>query len=312
MEGAQHTDWERKQLESIELFLKQAIQGIDYFIEKNKSLRDRDAADSDDTVAADWMKFRGIVIDLYSVLDYVWYLLYCHFSHKGQPDFSDKGCELGFPYKKRGIRISEKAEHDQKRKFLKEKLKMIWGDSIGEETHFWKEIGAIILSVQPKMIVDSSGSPRTGKAEVKPGAEESLALLHYYRNCAAHKDLITFMPSKSLIEINHETRKIRLVTEKKEDHEGYFYMELEKPGFWIQLPSLTSDGEPSRLLIDVLHQLRDFVVGTVSRLLRSALLLPSPRRILEHHMDGCVLAIDLKLSQGKQEVKVRAVLSDGT
>ena len=28
-------------------------------------------------------------------------------------------------------------------------------------------------------------------------------------------------------------------------------------------------------------------------------------------MDGCVLAIDLKLSQGKQEVKVRAVLSDG-
>ena len=188
---------------------------------------------------------------------------------------------------------------------------MIWGDSIGEETHFWKETGAIILSVQPKMIVDSSGSPRTGKAEVKPGAEESLALLHYYRNCAAHKDLITFMPRKSLIEINHETRKIRLVTEKKEDHEGYFYMELEKPGFWIQLPSLTSDGEPSRLLIDVLHQLRDFVVGTVSRLLRSALLLPSPKRILEHHMDGCVLAIDLKLSQGKQEVKVRAVLSDG-
>ena len=79
---------------------------IDYFVEKDKALRDADSdEDSDEDVerSADWLKFRGIVLDLYSVLDYVWYLLYCHFSNDGQRDLSEKGCELGFPYKKKGI-----------------------------------------------------------------------------------------------------------------------------------------------------------------------------------------------------------------
>ena len=311
MAVAQHTEWEKKQLESIELFLKQAIQAIDYFVEKNESLRDADS-DEDIDRSADWLKFRGIMLDLYSVLDYVWYLLYCHFSNEGQPDFSDKGCELGFPYKKRGIKCSETPEHDQKRKFMKEKLKMIWGDKIGEETHFWKEIGATILSVQPKMIVDSSGTPQTVKAKVQLGDEESFALLHYYRNCAAHKDLITFMPRKSVIEINQSTRVTRLVT-SVEKREGCFCMELDKPGFWIQLPSSISEPPmESRLLMDVLTQLRDFVVNTASRLLRSALLLPSAKSILEHHIEGCRLTTASKLSQNQQEVTVTATMKDGT
>ena len=84
-------------------------------------------SDEDIDRSADWLKFRGIMLDLYSVLDYMWYLLYCHFSNNRQPDISDKDCELGFPCKKRGIKCSETPEHDQKRKFVKEKLKMIWG-----------------------------------------------------------------------------------------------------------------------------------------------------------------------------------------
>lgn len=308
MAVAQHTEWEKKQLESIQLLLKQAIQAIDYFVEKNESLRDANS-DKDVDRSADWLKFRGIMLDLYSVLDYVWYLLYCHFSNKGQPDFSDKGCELGFPYKKRGIRSSEKPEHDQKRKFVKEKLKMIWGDRIGEETHFWKEIGATIVSVQPKMIVDNSGTPQTGKAEVQPGVEESLALLHYYRNCAAHKDLITFMPKESLIEINQTTRVIQLVT-STEKKGGCLYMKLDRPGFWIQLPSSTR--ETNRLLIDVLMQLQDFVVNTASQLLRSALLLPSAKSILEHHIIGCKLEMEPKQSGNQQEAIVTATINDRT
>ena len=247
MAVALYTEWERKQLESIELFLKQAIQAIDYFIEKNKSLRDTESVEDTDR-SADWLKFRGIVLDLYSVLDYVWYLLYCHFSNEGQPDFSDKGCGLGFPYKKSGIKCSETREHDQTTKFLKERLKNIWDDKIGEEAHFWKEIGAIIVDLQPKKIVSSSGASVTENAKIQPGVQESFALLHYYRNCAAHKDLITFTSRKSVIEINQSTRVTQLVT-STEKRPGYFYMDLDKPGFWIQLPSSIS--EPSRLLVDV-------------------------------------------------------------
>ena len=307
MAVAQHTEWEKKQLESIELFLKQAIQTIDYFVEKDKELRDAES-DEDGNRSADWLKFRGIVLDLYSVLDYVWYMLYCHFSNKGQPDLSEKGCELGFPYKKRGIKTSVKPEHDQTKKFVKEKLKMIWGDKIGEETHFWREIGETIVSVQPKLTVDSSGAP-IGKAEVRPGVEESLALLHFYRNCAAHKDLITFMSKKSFVEINQTTRETRLVTEMKDDHEGYFYKDLDK-GFWIQLPGSISSSiyEPNRLLVDVLKQLQNFVVSTASRLLRSALLLPSAKSILVHHVHGCRLTTE---SQDRQEANVTATMTNG-
>ena len=308
MAVALHTEWERKQLESIELFLKQAIQAIDYFIEKNKSLRDTELVEDTDR-SADWLKFRGIVLDLYSVLDYVWYLLYCHFSNEGQPDFSDKGCGLGFPYKKNGIKCSETREHDQTTKFLKEKLKNIWEDKIGEEAHFWKEIGAIIINLQPKKIVSSSGAFVTENAKIQPGVQESFALLHYYRNCAAHKDLITFTSRKSVIEINQSTRVTRLVT-STEKRPGYFHMDLDKPGFWIQLPSSIS--EPSRLLVDVLTQLQDFVVSTASQLLTSALLLPSAKTILEHHIEGIKLTTDLKLSQNHHEVTVTATLKDGT
>jgi hypothetical protein len=312
MAVAQHTEWERKQLESIELFLKQAIQAIDYFTETNtESLRETES-DEDIDRSADWLKFRGIVLDLYSVLDYVWYLLYCHFSNGGEPDFSDKGCELGFPYKKRGIKCSTTPERDQTGKFVKEKLKMIWGDKIGEETHFWKEIGAVILNVQPKMIVGRSGAPETGKVVIQPGDEESFALLHYYRNCAAHKDLIRFMLRNSVIEIDQSTRVTRLVT-STERRDDCFYMELDRPGFWIQLPSSVSgsDREPSRLLVDVLTQLRKFVASIASQLLRSALLLPSAKNILEHHIEGIKLTTNVKVLQTQHEVTGTATMKNG-
>ena len=309
MAVVQHTDWEKKQLKSIKLFLNQASQAIDDFVEKDKALRNADLdEDLDEDESADWLKFRGIVLDLYSVLDYVWYLLYCHFSNNGQRDLSEKGCELGFPYKKKGIKTSEKPEHDQKSKFVKEKLKMIWGDKISEETDLWREIGETIFSVQPKLPVDNSGAP-IGKVQIQPGDEESLALLHFYRNCAAHKDLITFMSKKSWVEINQRTRETRLVTEKKDDHEGYFYMDIDKPGFWIQLPG-SIPNDPSRLLIDVLTQLKKFVVNTASRLLQSTQLLSSEKSILECHIDGCKQTMKFKASKDHREANVTAIMKN--
>ena len=311
MNIAELTEWERKQLDSIELLLKQAIKTIDYFVDKDKSLRDVDT----DEVAVkpeDWLKFRGIVVDLHSALDYVWYLLYCHFSNCGLLDLSDKGCTLGFPYKKKGIKCSNIPGHDQTGKFVKDKLEMIWSDRVGKQTHFWKEMGDTLLSVQPKMTLHESGKPLADKAEIRLGDEESFALLHFYRNCSAHKDLITFMPKKSWVEINQTTRETKLVTEKRVDYAGYFYKELDK-GLWIQLPGSipSSDSEPNRLLVDVLKQLQHFVVSTVSRLLRSALLIPSAKGILENHLDGCTLTTDFKVSNEQQEATVTATMKDG-
>ena len=315
MAVVQHTDWEKKQLKSIKLFLKQAIQAIDYFVEKDKALCDADSdedSDEDGDRSADWLKFRGIVLDLYSALDYVWYLLYCHFSNNGQLDLSEKGCALGFPYKKKGIKTSEKPERDHKSKFVKDKLKLIWGDKYGKETHIWREIGETILRLQPKLPVDNSGAP-IGEVQIQPGDEESFALLHFYRNCAAHKDLITFMSKESWLEINQKTRETRLVTERRDDQEGYYHRHIDKAGFWIQLPGSipSSVHEPSRFLIDVLTQLKHFVVSTANRLLQSALLLSSEQSILECHIDGCKQAMKFMTLQDQQEANVTAIMKNG-
>ena len=189
---------------------------------------------------------------------------------------------------------------------MKEKLKMIWGNKIGEETLIWREIDKTILSLQPKLPVDNSGAP-IGKVQIQSGAAESFALLHFYRNCAAHKDLITFISKKSWVEINQTTREIQLVTERKDNHEGYFYKEFDKAGLWIQLPGSipSSDREPSRLLTDVLTQLKTFVVSTASRLLQSALLLPLEKGILECHIDRCEEAMKFKTSQDQQEANLQ-------
>ena len=50
MAVVQHTDWEKKQLKSIKLFLNQASQAIDDFVEKDKALRN---ADSDEDLDED-------------------------------------------------------------------------------------------------------------------------------------------------------------------------------------------------------------------------------------------------------------------
>ena len=210
------------------------------------------------------------------------------------------------------MKTRKKTDDDQKSKFVEEKLKLIWGDKYGKETHFWWEIGETILSLQTKLPVNDSGTP-IGEVQIQPGDEESFALLHFYRNCAAHKDLITFMSKESWVEINQRTRETRLVTEKRDDHEGYFYKDVDKAGLWIQLPGSipSSVHEPSRILIDVLTQLKNFVVSTASRLLQSALLLPSEKSILECHIDGCKQAMKCKASQDQQEANVTAIMKNG-
>ena len=87
------TDWETDHLENVHLLLEQARQSYLYFEEKEL----RSGKEVDCRPKEDWLKFRGIVYDLYSVLDYVYYLLYCHFCNKGEPDLSQKKRSFRLP-----------------------------------------------------------------------------------------------------------------------------------------------------------------------------------------------------------------------
>ena len=302
--------WERTQLENVHLLLEQARTAIRDLEEKEKALRSGRDVDA----SRDWLTFRSITFDLYTVLDYTFFLLYCHFSNKGKPDFSLKANQFGFPSKPSGVKTAQTDAHDQSKKFVREKLQSLWGSKLGENTHFWREIGEVILAVQPKLEVNSSGTvKRANKPTVSVGDEESFALLHFYRNCSAHKDLIRFLPEKSWVEINQRTREIKLVRERQQQ-EGFFYYELDK-GYWVHLPEAIArredDGHDSRLLLEVLHQLIGFVTKTASKLLCSSLLLPSAKVLLREHFARCRTETKFKPAAGMQKAEVTVTTEQG-
>lgn len=303
--------WERTQLENVHLLLEQARTAIRDLEEKERALRSGRDVDA----SRDWLTFRSITFDLYSVLDYTFFLLHCHFSNKGQPDFSRKANHLGFPSKPSGVKTSQTEAHDQGKKFVQEKVQSLWDNKLSIKTHFWRDIGEVILAVQPKLEVNGSGAViGDGEPTISGGDEESFALLHFYRNCSTHRDLIRFLPEKSWVEINQRTREIKLVRERQEQ-EGFFYRELDK-GYWVHLPEAIArredDGHDSRLLLEVLHQMMTFVKKTTSKLLCSSLLLPSARVLLQDHFAGCRIDdTKFKPAAGMQKAEVTVTLEHG-
>ena len=282
------TEWEKQQLDSMHLLLEEAAGVIEYFKKTEEALSQKSPT-PERNVDEEVLKFRLIVFDLYSVLDYTYYLLYCHFSNKGRADLSQKSTQCGFPFKVKGVKISDTSSHDMRGSFIKDKLKFLWGGKLGEDTHIWKEIGHIILSVQPKLKVDNSGAVENGPDPiVSLGDEESFALLHFYRNCCTHRGLVHFEAKDMIFQINQATRVINVVRERN-DQEGIFNFHIPKTAYWIQLPEYilvhrSAEHCIPRMMMDVLQQLFSFVRRTSSKLLFSAFLIPRAEVILYNHL----------------------------
>jgi len=280
------TSWEKDQLESIHVLLEKAISNKDYFEEKDKNLS------SDGTggmlnrakpcETADWIKFRETMFDLYSVLDYTYFLLYCHFSNGGQPDHShDNAMKCGFPFKFKGVPTcleDPDCSQDKQDDFKGEKIEFLFKGKLKEGTHFCRDIIERILAVQPKKIVSKSGAEI--KKDIPDGDGESLALLHYFRNCSTHRSLIYFTSKEVWIEFDQITGEVRFVpTEEKKDDKNdkfYYYQDKALKGYILHLPEgLAVKKDRCRLLPVVLDRLVTFVKNFSKTLLSAALLLDS-------------------------------------
>ena len=195
--------------------------------------------------------------------------------------------QCSFPYTPKGVKTSKTPGQDQTERFLKDKLKLLLGDGVDERTQLWKDIGEIIISLQPKIEVDSSGKVVDVDGvvpKISPGDEESCALLHYYRNCTIHRCLIPIPSEDVCVEIDQTTRGIE-IARKQQDREGYFCRELGR-SYLIKLPKhITVQTEKERCLLDVLTQLKTFVTRTCNKLL-SAANLPE-RSFNEHSAQPC-------------------------
>ena len=222
--------------------------------------------------ADSWILFRYIVMDLYSLLDHAWYFLYCHFSNDGEADHSSKTViHLNFPFVCKGVKIVKddpQSGHDGRRKFVDTKSELILKKSIAN-IWFANVIGEIVLEPQPKCDTNISG--QSTDALLKPNSsEESLTLLHYYRNYVTHRELVHIERATMHVEVNRTTRETKIVEFPGNDIEC-IYLPIQE-GDWIKVPKdLVRAGDNSyRTLKEVLSQLRWFVMGMVTKLLYAA------------------------------------------
>jgi len=112
---AQLTEWQKEHLEHVNILLQQAEETIRILKTEERK------AESGEEISSKtiWLKFRYIVFDLYSVLDYAYYFLYCHFSNGGQDAPIKDAVKISFPYKaKDGIAISDDPGKDQTKTFV--------------------------------------------------------------------------------------------------------------------------------------------------------------------------------------------------
>ena len=251
------TEWEQHQVESIDILNKHAVEIFEYFKKRNDGLCERDSH-------ADWLQLRVFMFDLYSMLDYTCYLLHCHFSNEGRPeDCHEKATQCGFPYKYKGVKISEfQGQNNFKKKFIDDSLKIFLGKS--DNANLWNSIGNIIFKVQRKEQVDGAGNSvqRTMEKHLIE-VEKSFELLYYFRNYSTHRSLVYAVSGEVWAEVNIKEDSAKIVKQKQE-REGIQYHRLNK-GYWIQVPN-----ERERPLLHVLQQLQELVKEITRDLLSTA------------------------------------------
>ena len=232
-----------------------------------------------------WIFFRNFMIGLYSALDFVWYFLYCHFCNKGEADRSSKAViNLNFPFAYNGVKTvvgKPDSPHDMTKKFRAEKAKLVLKETVAS---VWvgDVIGDIILKAQRTLETKENGVTVENPTVPLPNSPaESLFLLHYYRNCVAHRELIHIETTRMWIEVNRAKRDTKIVENKGEDTDNHIYLPIEK-GDWVKLPDdlIQAKDHGYRPLEEVLCQLKAFVLNTIGQLLYSTRIISSQSEIL--------------------------------
>ncbi|KAJ7369852.1 hypothetical protein OS493_035928 [Desmophyllum pertusum] len=188
------TDWERNQIQAMDTLLRNCeIRNAEFNI-KHHLLNQNEP---NVPTADEWARFRSFTIDLYSVLDYICYLLFCHFQNGGQPDFSSRSRNVKFPYTER-LRKSESPGQENgakqnRERWRQEQMQIIFGYGPFQEQEYrlYDYVSNSLLEVQHIKEVDAAGNIIGGNPE-EGSVVESFNLLHFYRNYSAHRDFIRF------------------------------------------------------------------------------------------------------------------------
>ena len=143
-----------------------------------------------------------------------------------------------------------------------------------------------ICELQPRRKVDDARAGSQG-LELPTADAECLAMLHHYRNCVTHRDLIRIWPEDTWVRFNRDRGCYEYVNEYQKG-ESTYQQQLDGQRFWIKLPNRIK-GNKFRLLVHVLDDLNHFGRETVTKLLQlGGIPFELPDGITaRHHQKGC-------------------------
>ena len=148
--------------------------------------------------------FKHFVSDLFSVLDHLVVLLYCHYQRNGEPDFSHALLDMKFPFfdnieypassdVPKDVENGLKKHRDQ---VVASLVSKIFGGSDGAHEWFANKV----MSVQPYNLV-AKGGERSPK-RVEDGSDQQVfSQLYFLNHYRSHHSLISISPEPKYISL---------------------------------------------------------------------------------------------------------------
>lgn len=263
---------EKVKLEDIDLVLRDAevynvqLKFLHYLLNWNVDERKRLEIESKCATI-----FRDMMSNLYSVLDQIYYFLYCHFQNKGEFSFSNTAFKIKQPITL-NLKWSEGDTRDEckrgRNQWVTNHWKTIFGDVNFPESkrHNVRRFQNNLLQLQAIRKVDNSGEEVSGEptllhvVDIKHDAKGNLLqfnpsitvvelksvaytpwndtikfnLLHFFRNFTAHRSLIACKTNTGYF--NVETGKFELPEPNSGLPKSWIFHEK---GSWILVPELS-------------------------------------------------------------------------
>ena len=150
--------------------------------------------------------FKHFITDLYSILDHLMVLLFCHYKRNGEPDFSHDILKIKFPFldnveypASKSVPADLQAGLEKHRNQLVSSLvDDVFGASKNGGAHEW--FAKRIMSVQSHNLVSASGD-RTQKP-VEDGSDQQIfSQLYFLNHFRSHHGLISISPEPRYISL---------------------------------------------------------------------------------------------------------------
>ena len=247
------TKWEHGQINYIDKLLQRCkLRKIAFERQQNRIHQNQ----SEELVSE---RLRYFATDLYSVLDYMCYLLFCHFNNNGNRSDSPHARRVNFPSPMPGRSRSEiEASVDGRLK--------VFTNNMDVANPMYVQLRELILNC-----LTTEGGANGGGGQPPSIEVRSLKALHYLRNCTVHRNLVTASARDGVLYYNqnngsHEILPGR-INERENDPNGEWVGIEIHPAYWVEIPTEDNTFKPITVvapdLFNLVKNIRDNILRCV-------------------------------------------------